>query len=138
MPTTFKFIDHGQGGAASCMQVQEREMLQPEGRQVLIEVHYAGVNRPDVLQRAGSYPPPPGASPYLGREVSGVIKAVGPDVKDHKVGDKVCALTPGGGYAEYCLADERHCLPVPAGLDMISAACIHENYFTVWTNVFER
>ena len=138
MQTTFKFIDHGQGGAASCMQIQEQEMLQPTGRQVLIEVYYAGVNRPDVLQRSGLYPPPPGASPHLGLEVSGVITAIGPDVQDRKVGDKVCALTPGGGYAEYCLADERHCLPVPAGLDMASAACIPENYFTVWTNVFER
>lgn len=138
MSTSFKFIDHGQGGAASCMQISEREIPQPAGRQVLIAVHYAGVNRPDVLQRSGLYPPPPGASPYLGLEVSGIITAVGPDVQERKIGDKVCALTPGGGYAEYCLADERHCLPVPKGMDMVSAACIPENYFTVWTNVFER
>ncbi|AEC21349.1 putative NADPH quinone oxidoreductase [Pusillimonas sp. T7-7] len=138
MSTPFKFIDHGKGGAASCMQISEREIPQPAGRQVLIAVHYAGVNRPDILQRSGLYPPPPGASPYLGLEVSGIITAAGPDVQDHKIGDKVCALTPGGGYAEYCLADERHCLPVPKGLDMVSAACIPENYFTVWTNVFER
>lgn len=132
------FIDHGKGGAPDCMQVAQRDMEEPTGRQVLIEVAYAGVNRPDVLQRSGSYPPPPGASPYLGLEVSGTIIGVGPDVTAWKVGDAVCALTPGGGYAQYCLADERHCLPVPRGLDMLTAAAIPENYFTVWTNVFDR
>ncbi|OCZ77506.1 NAD(P)H-quinone oxidoreductase [Achromobacter xylosoxidans] len=120
------------------MRLAEREMAAPAGRQVLIEVAYAGVNRPDVLQRSGSYPPPPGASPYLGLEVAGTIVAVGPDATRWQVGDRVCALTPGGGYAQYCLADERHCLPVPRGLDLLSAAAIPENYFTVWTNVFER
>lgn len=132
------FIDHGTGGAPDCLRLAEREMAAPAGRQVLIEVAYAGVNRPDVLQRSGSYPPPPGASPYLGLEVAGTIVAVGPDATRWQVGDRVCALTPGGGYAHYCLADERHCLPVPRGLDLLSAAAIPENYFTVWTNVFER
>lgn len=132
------FIDHGTGGAPDCLRLAEREMAVPAGRQVLIEVAYAGVNRPDVLQRSGSYPPPPGASPYLGLEVAGTIVAVGPDATRWQVGDRVCALTPGGGYAQYCLADERHCLPVPRGLDLLSAAAIPENYFTVWTNVFER
>lgn len=132
------FIDHGTGGAPDCLRLAEREMAAPAGRQVLIEVAYAGVNRPDVLQRSGSYPPPPGASPYLGLEVAGTITAVGPDATQWRVGDQVCALTPGGGYAQYCLADERHCLPVPRGLDLLSAAAIPENYFTVWTNVFER
>lgn len=132
------FIDHGTGGAPDCLRLAEREMAAPAGRQVLIEVVYAGVNRPDVLQRSGSYPPPPGASPYLGLEVAGTIVAVGPDATRWQVGDRVCALTPGGGYAQYCLADERHCLPVPRGLDLLSAAAIPENYFTVWTNVFER
>ncbi|MFY3704894.1 NAD(P)H-quinone oxidoreductase [Achromobacter dolens] len=132
------FIDHGTGGAPDCLRLAEREMAAPAGRQVLIEVAYAGVNRPDVLQRSGSYPPPPGASPYLGLEVAGSIVAVGPDATRWQVGDRVCALTPGGGYAQYCLADERHCLPVPRGLDLLSAAAIPENYFTVWTNVFER
>ncbi|ALM82480.1 NAD(P)H-quinone oxidoreductase [Bordetella sp. N] len=134
----FKYIDHGEGGAPDCMVLAEREWEQPNGRQVLIEVAYAGVNRPDCLQRAGAYPPPPGASPHLGLEVSGRIVAIGPDVKRHKVGDSVCALTPGGGYAEYALADERHCLPVPKGMDLLAAACVPENYFTVWTNVFDR
>jgi putative PIG3 family NAD(P)H quinone oxidoreductase len=132
------FIDHGTGGAPDCLRLAEREMAAPAGRQVLIEVAYTGVNRPDVLQRSGSYPPPPGASPYLGLEVAGTIVAVGPDATRWQVGDRVCALTPGGGYAQYCLADERHCLPVPRGLDLLSAAAIPENYFTVWTNVFER
>ncbi|WP_313625673.1 NAD(P)H-quinone oxidoreductase [Achromobacter sp.] len=132
------YIDHGKGGAPDCMRVAERDMEAPAGRQVLIEVAYAGVNRPDVLQRSGSYPPPPGASPHLGLEVSGTIVALGPDAHDWKVGDQVCALTPGGGYAQYCLADERHCLPVPRGMDLLSAAAIPENYFTVWTNVFDR
>ncbi|AMH04534.1 NAD(P)H-quinone oxidoreductase [Achromobacter xylosoxidans] len=132
------FIDHGTGGAPDCLRLAEREMAAPAGRQVLIEVAYAGVNRPDVLQRSGSYPPPPGASPYLGLEVAGTIVAVGPEATRWQVGDRVCALTPGGGYAQYCLADERHCLPVPRGLDLLSAAAIPENYFTVWTNVFER
>lgn len=132
------FIDHGTGGAPDCLRLAERDMAAPSGRQVLIEVAYAGVNRPDVLQRSGSYPPPPGASPYLGLEVAGTVTAVGPDVTQWRVGAPVCALTPGGGYAQYCLADERHCLPVPRGLDLLSAAAIPENYFTVWTNVFER
>ncbi|MFD4841227.1 NAD(P)H-quinone oxidoreductase [Achromobacter sp. NPDC058515] len=132
------FIDHGKGGAPDCMRISERAMESPVGRQVLIEVAYAGVNRPDVLQRSGSYPPPPGASPHLGLEVSGTIVAVGPEAHAWKVGDQVCALTPGGGYAQYCLADERHCLPVPRGMDLLSAAAIPENYFTVWTNVFDR
>src|SRR3546814_15185513 len=103
------------------MQISERDIPHPAALQVLIAVHYAGVNRPDILQRSGLYPPPPGASPYLGLEVSGIITAAGPDVQDHKIGDKVCALTPGGGYAEYCLAEERHCLPLPKGLDMCRA-----------------
>lgn len=132
------FIDHGTGGTPDCLRLAEREMAAPAGRQVLIEVAYAGVNRPEVLQRSGSYPPPPGASPYLGLEVAGTVVAVGPDATRWQVGDRVCALTPGGGYAQYCLADERHCLPVPRGLDLLSAAAIPENYFTVWTNVFER
>lgn len=132
------YIDHGQGGAPGCMRLAERDMPAPTGRQVLIEVACAGVNRPEVLQRAGAYPPPPGASPYLGLEVSGTVAAAGPEARQWKVGDAVCALTPGGGYAQYCLADERHCLPVPRGLDLLTAAAIPENYFTVWTNVFDR
>lgn len=138
MSQTFSFIDHGKGGGPECLHVAQRERVAPTGRQVEIQVAYAGINRPEVLQRAGAYPPPPGASPYLGLEAAGVISAVGPDVRDRKVGEQVCALTPGGGYAQFCLADERHCLPVPRGMDLRAAACLPENYFTVWTNVFER
>ncbi len=133
-----KRIDHGLGGPADVMKLIEDETPSPGAGQVLIEVHYAGVNRPDVLQRAGAYPPPAGASPHLGLEVSGTVAAVGEGVTNWRVGDEVCALTPGGGYAEFCVADARHCLPVPAGLSMLQAAALPETYFTVWANVFDR
>jgi putative PIG3 family NAD(P)H quinone oxidoreductase len=106
--------------------------------EVLIEVAYAGVNRPDVLQRSGSYPPPPGASPVLGLEVAGRIAQVAADVTRWKPGDVVCALTPGGGYAEYCAAPAAHCLPVPQGLSVKEAASLPENWFTVYDNVMTR
>jgi putative PIG3 family NAD(P)H quinone oxidoreductase len=106
--------------------------------EVLIEVAYAGVNRPDVLQRSGSYPPPPGASPVLGLEVAGRIAQVAADVTRWKPGDVVCALTPGGGYAEYCAAPAAHCLPVPQGLSVKEAASLPENWFTVYDNVITR
>ncbi|AKU12206.1 NAD(P)H quinone oxidoreductase [Azoarcus sp. CIB] len=133
-----KRIDHGSGGAADVLRVVDDVCPSPAAGQVLIEVHYAGVNRPDVLQRSGSYPPPTGASPWLGLEVSGVIVAVGEGVTRWKPGDAVCALTPGGGYAEFCVTDARHCLPIPAGVTMLQAAALPENYFTVWANVFDR
>ncbi|MPT47377.1 MAG: NAD(P)H-quinone oxidoreductase [Sphingobium sp.] len=106
--------------------------------EVLIAVYAAGVNRPDLLQRAGLYPPPPGASPLLGLEVSGTVVAVGDDVDREMIGQKVCALTNGGGYAEYVAVSVSQCLPVPAGYDMIEAAALPETLFTVWTNLFER
>ena len=106
--------------------------------EVLIRVAAAGVNRPDVLQRKGAYPPPPGASDIPGLEVSGTIAAVGSRVSEWKVDDPVCALVAGGGYATMCLAPARQCLPVPAGVDLVSAGAIPETFFTVWTNVFER
>jgi NADPH2:quinone reductase len=96
------------------------------------------VNRPDLAQRAGSYPPPPGASDLPGLEVAGTVAAVASDVSGWKVGDEVCALTPGGGYAEYCTVPAPQCLPLPAGFDMLRAAALPENYFTVWHNLFER
>jgi NADPH2:quinone reductase len=105
---------------------------------VLIEVAAAGVNRPDVFQRLGKYPPPPGASPILGLEVAGRVASVGRDVTGWNIGDAVCALVAGGGYAEYCIAPAVQCLPIPAGLSMIQAAAIPETFFTVWTNVFQR
>ena len=106
--------------------------------QILIEVAAAGVNRPDILQRQGGYPPPAGAPLTPGLEVAGEVVALGQGVNRYHLGDKVCALVPGGGYAEYAVAAEDNALPVPAGLSMIQAAAIPETYFTVWTNVFQR
>jgi NADPH:quinone reductase len=110
----------------------------PGAGEVLIKVHAAGVNRPDLLQRAGKYPPPPGASPLLGLEVSGTVVQVGDGVEQHLLGQRVCALTNGGGYAEYAIVPVGQCLPVPDGYDMVEAAALPETLFTVWTNLFER
>ena len=110
----------------------------PGGGEVLIRVAAAGVNRPDVMQRQGHYPPPPGATDIPGLEVAGTIEAVGADSGNWRVGDTVCALVAGGGYATKCVAPAVQCLPVPASLDFVSAAAIPETFFTVWTNVFER
>jgi putative PIG3 family NAD(P)H quinone oxidoreductase len=111
---------------------------QPGPGAVLIRVAFAGVNRPDVIQRQGFYPPPPGASPIPGLEIAGEIVAVGEGVGTEMIGQQVCALVSGGGYAEYCLADPRHCLPVPEGVSLAEAAALPETLFTVWHNVFER
>jgi putative PIG3 family NAD(P)H quinone oxidoreductase len=116
----------------------ERPMPVPAAGEVLIKVAAAGVNRPDVMQRRGRYPPPPGAPDIPGLEVAGTIDAVGSNVDELKTGDTVCALVAGGGYAEYCVAPAPQCLPAPRGLDLVSAAAIPETFFTVWTNVFER
>jgi len=116
----------------------ERPKPAPGAGEVLIRVAAAGVNRPDVFQRRGRYPPPPGASDIPGLEVSGVIDALGPGVTEWRVGDAVCALVTGGGYAEYCVAPAPQCLPVPRGMDVVTAAAIPETFFTVWTNVFQR
>src|SRR5688572_22263513 len=107
-------------------------------REVLIRMAAAGVNRPDVMQREGKYPPPPGASDIPGLEVAGTIAAVGAGTRRWREGDQVCALVSGGGYAEYCLAPDVQCLPIPTTIDVISAAGVPETFFTVWTNVFER
>ena len=116
----------------------ERPAPAPGAGEVLIKVMAAGVNRPDVFQRRGRYPPPPGASDIPGLEVSGVIEALGSDVGEWRVGEAVCALVTGGGYAEYCVAPAPQCLPVPRGVDVVTAAAIPETFFTVWTNVFQR
>jgi NADPH2:quinone reductase len=115
-----------------------RAEARPQSGEVRIRIAAAGVNRPDVQQRKGQYPPPPGASPVLGLEVSGEIEEIGPDVPRWKVGDQVCALVNGGGYAEFCTVPAVQCLPIPPDLSFIEAAAIPENYFTVWTNVFDR
>jgi NADPH2:quinone reductase len=133
-----RYIDHGKGGPADVMKLADGSRPTPRAGEVLIEVGYAGVNRPDVLQRSGSYPPPPGASPLLGLEVAGRIVEVAPDVRQWKPGDVVCALTPGGGYAEYCATPAAHCLPVPKGLSLEEAASLPENWFTVYDNVITR
>lgn len=133
-----RYVQHGKGGPADILQIEDGPMPQVKSGEVLIEVHYAGINRPDVLQRSGLYPPPPGASPVIGLEVAGTVVAKADDVTAWNIGDKVCALTPGGGYAEYCTAPALNCLPIPAGVEMVEAAALPENYFTVWTNVFER
>jgi len=137
IPVSMRQIVINAPGPAEGMQVVSAPLPQPGDGDVLIRVEYAGVNRPDVAQRSGNYAPPPGASPIMGLEVSGEIVAIGNAVTTWKVGDKVCALTPGGSYAEYCVAPAAHCLPVPAGLSMLEAAGVPENFFTVWVNVFE-
>ncbi len=110
----------------------------PAAHEVLVKVKAAGVNRPDVLQRQGSYPPPPGAPDTPGLEIAGEIVALGDGVQRYEVGDMVCALVPGGGYAEFAVVHEDNALPVPAGLSCVEAAAIPETFFTVWTNVFDR
>jgi NADPH:quinone reductase len=138
MNTTMRVVDHGLGGPPEIMKIISDvplPVLKPH--EVLIEVHATGINRPDVFQRSGSYPPPLGASPYLGLEVAGVVVAKGPEVTQWQIGDQVCALTPGGAYAEYCATPAAHCLRIPKGLTMVQAAAIPETYFTVWSNLFD-
>ncbi len=125
-------------GGPEMLRVVERPDPTPGTGEVLIDVAAAGVNRPDVLQRQGSYPPPAGASDLPGLEVAGTIRAVGAGVSDWRVDDRVCALVNGGGYASLCVAPAGQCLPVPSGLDLVAAAALPETHFTVWTNVFDR
>lgn len=132
-----KYIDMKNGGAPSVLAIAEMPAPNLKKGEVLIEVHASGVNRPDCLQRQGHYPPPPGASPVLGLEVSGVIVESAEGTSLFKVGDRVCALVNGGGYAEYVAAPEGQCLPIPTGFSFIEAAALPETFFTVWTNIFE-
>ena len=125
-------------GGPDVLQLVTLPVPQPGPGEVLVRVAFAGVNRPDVIQRQGFYPPPPGASPLLGLEISGEAVALGEGVDPALLGQKLCALTPGGGYAEYCRVPADHCLPVPDGLPMEQAAALPETLFTVWHNVFER
>jgi NADPH:quinone reductase len=135
---TMRYVAAREPGPPDVLAIAETAVPAPKAGEVLIEVAYAGVNRPDCIQRAGLYPPPPDASPILGLEVSGRIVALDDGVKNWKVGDQVCALTPGGGYAEYCAAPAAWCLPFPQGLSALGAASLPENYFTVWNNVYDR
>lgn len=135
-------IEIAHPGGPEVLRPADRPVPQPGPGEVLIEVRAAGVNRPDILQRLGKYPPPPGSSDLPGLEVAGVVAALGPPADDEtarwSVGDTVCALLTGGGYAQYCTAPAVQCLPVPGGLDLTAAAAIPETYFTVWINLFHR
>ena len=133
-----RLIEISEFGGPDVLKLAERPEPVAGPGEVLIDVAAAGVNRPDVIQRLGKYPPPPGASDIPGLEVAGTIVAVGPEVSSFSIGDEVCALVAGGGYAERVNVPQEQCLPIPCGLSMIEAAAIPETYFTVWTNLFER
>ncbi|NHQ73936.1 NAD(P)H-quinone oxidoreductase [Roseovarius gahaiensis] len=138
MSQTMNAVEITQPGGPEVLRLTTRPMPAPRAGEVVIKVAYAGVNRPDALQRAGMYAPPPTASDLPGLEAAGEIAAVGEGVSDWSVGDEVCALLPGGGYAEYVATPAAHCLPVPKGMDLREAACLPETFFTVWSNVFQR
>jgi putative PIG3 family NAD(P)H quinone oxidoreductase len=133
-----KVVEIAAPGGPEQLRLAVRPVPQPGAGEVLIHVAAAGVNRPDVVQRQGLYPPPPGASDLPGMEVAGTIAALGPGVSGLRTGDQVTALLAGGGYAEYAVAAAPLCLPIPQGLSLVEAAALPETYFTVWTNVFER
>lgn len=137
LPTTMRHADHGAGGGPEAIRIVSGPLPQVGAGQVLIRVRYAGVNRPDVAQRSGSYPPPKDASPVLGLEVAGEIVALGEGVSRWRVGDAVCALVHGGGYADYVAVHASHCLPIPTGWTARDAASLPETFFTVWVNVFD-
>lgn len=138
LPETMQAIEIPKPGGPEVLTTTEVPVPVPGPGQILIEVHWAGVNRPDALQRAGAYAPPPSASPLPGLEASGRVAALGPDVSGWKVGDAVCALLPGGGYAEYVVTPAAHALPVPKHMGLREAACLPETCYTVWSNVFMR
>jgi len=138
IPETMRAIDPDSPGGPDVLRVVERPVPAPGADEVLIRVAAAGVNRPDVYQRMGAYPPPPGAPSIPGLEVAGEVVALGEGANPALLGQKVCALVGGGGYAEYVAAPAGQCLPVPEGLSMAEAAAIPETLFTVWTNLFER
>lgn len=132
------FIAHTGAGDTRVLQLQEMPVPTPGPNEVLIRVAAAGVNRPDILQRQGLYPPPADASPILGLEVAGEIQTCGSEVKNWRKGDRVCALVNGGGYAQFAMAPAAQCLPVPEGFSWIQAAALPETFFTVWHNLFQR
>jgi len=138
IPKTMRYVAAREPGPPEVLSLAEIAVPSPKAGEVLIEVAYAGVNRPDCIQRAGLYPPPPDASPIIGLEVAGRIVALGDGVSEWRSGEMVCALTPGGGYAEYCTVPASCCLPFPRGMYALEAASLPENYFTVWNNVFDR
>lgn len=138
LPESMRAVEISKPGGPEALRLVDRPVPLPGSGQILIAVAHAGVNRPDALQRAGLYAPPPGASDLPGLEAAGTVAAVAPDVSRWKVGDAVCALLPGGGYAEYAVTHQDHALPVPAGMSMDRAAALCETHFTVWSNVFMR
>lgn len=138
MTQMMQAVEITEPGGPDVLKLTERPVPAPRHGEVVIKVAYAGVNRPDALQRAGSYAPPPTASDLPGLEASGEIVALGDGVSDWSIGDQVCALLPGGGYAEFVATPAAHCLPVPQGMGLREAACLPETYFTVWSNVFQR
>jgi len=138
MSEQMRVIEITKAGDPSVLKPATRSVPDPKYGDVLIKIAFAGVNRPDALQRAGLYNPPPTASDLPGLEASGTIVRVGEGVSNLKEGDEVCALLPGGGYAEYATTPAAHCLPVPKGMSLKEAACLPETYFTVWSNVFQR
>src|SRR5690348_3598433 len=135
---TMLAIDIQHPGGPEVLLLAFHPVPQPGSECILVRVEAAGVNRPDVLQRRGLYPPPPGASEIPGLEIAGEVVALGEGTKRFNIGDKVCALVAGGGYAEYCMVHESNALPVPPGLSMIEAAALPETFFTVWANLFQR
>jgi NADPH2:quinone reductase len=138
VPSEMRRIAARGAGGPEVLAVERGPVPTPGVGEVLVKVAYAGVNRPDVMQRRGLYPPPPGASPILGLEIAGPVAALGPGAAGFREGEAVCALVAGGGYAEYCTAPAPQCLPVPRGLTLCEAAALPETFFTVWTNVFDR
>jgi putative PIG3 family NAD(P)H quinone oxidoreductase len=138
LPETMIAMGFDEPGGPEVLRAETLPVPEPGEGQVLIRTAFAGVNRPDVIQRQGFYPPPPGASPIPGLELAGEVVALGDGVEPSMLGQQVCALVAGGGYAEYCLAHAGHCLPVPKGLSLKQAAALPETLFTVWHNVFER
>ena len=138
LPETMTAVGFDEPGGPDVLQPRTEPVPKPGPGEVLVRVAFAGVNRPDVVQRKGHYPPPPGASPLPGLEISGTVAALGEGVETLAVGQAVCALVSGGGYAQYCLAKAGHCLPVPESLPLDQAAALPETLFTVWHNVFER
>ncbi len=138
IPETMRVVEITEPGPPDALRIRTRPVPVPGAGEVSIRVAAAGVNRADTMQRKGNYPPPPGASDIPGLEVSGTVAAVGEGVSDLGVGDEVCALLTGGGYAEYCLAPAPQCLPIPAGVSLVDAAALPEAYATVWTNVIDR
>ena len=136
LPTKMRTIEISEFGTADVLAVGDRPLPVPKDNQVLVRTTACGVNGPDLLQRRGHYPPPPDATDLLGLEVSGEVVQTGKDVKRWTAGDRVCALTHGGAYAEFVAVNEDHCLPIPEGVEEVDAAGLPETYFTVWSNFF--